>query len=72
MFEKALESTERLRSGREGRDGRESELSSLNEGLPQTRAVKHISGITGQSVEAEVVPVCQASSFFGCLQAAYS
>jgi len=63
MFEKALESTERLRSGREGRDGRESELSSLNEGLPQSRAVKHISGITGQSVEAEVVPVARRRRF---------
>jgi transposase-like protein len=63
MFEKALESTEGLWAGREGSDGCEAEFSSLNEGLPQSRAVKHISGITGQSVEAEVVPVAGRRRF---------
>ena len=63
MFEKALESTERLRSGREGRDGCESEFSLLHEGLSRSGSVKPVIGITGQSVEAEVAPVAKRRRF---------
>jgi len=63
MFENGLESSESLWAGGEGRDGCEAEFSLLHEGLPQSRAVKHISGITGQSVEAEVAPVAKRRRF---------
>jgi len=52
MFEKTVESTERS-----------ADLSSINVGLPQSRAVKHIIGINGQSVEPEVIPVARRRRF---------